>query len=544
MAKERHEYDGEDHHILRPGIYQEEQRTAWHRGLMGRTEIVWPSQAWIQFDNLKVALEYLELGDVRPANVEAESSLRDFGYIECIYPNPAVVTEFTNEQGRRARRVVKGRGSWVYMFDEENDNAPLEIQDTRDANITGEPTQCEQEETELSTLPHAEEECGDSLLATLAEGSIRQAADHQRARDILDARLKEGLDQMRRKHEEIAWTQGMPFDDRDPLFQERLQELEDDMARQIYTLRRSQQKELEEREQMCHWIEQQVLDTTGSSSSQSKSGTGSGTGQDIVSITEEARDDQGILNELVGYQMSMAYESRDEGSDDLSNEGSDDSDEEGSDESDGYTEAQQYVWDYRNEIWDVEENKDCDAVGLLYAGVIFSDGSIVVHPPCKGIAAVMRYMTLESFEESEPLNGSSIPQTHYAISREALEESLGQVLGINEFRSMTIAQEYGDEPDRNLEDPESPFALHHSETNSASGTGSGTGGYVDVRPEVKTEVARRYVGVREEVKTQIARLTAQTGRIERVYKNHQVSPDKDNVHSSSGRQLTQSNEKT
>jgi hypothetical protein len=58
VAEERREYDGEDHHILRPGIYLQEQRTAWHRGLMGRTEIVWPSQAWIQFDNLKVAREY------------------------------------------------------------------------------------------------------------------------------------------------------------------------------------------------------------------------------------------------------------------------------------------------------------------------------------------------------------------------------------------------------------------------------------------------------------------------------------------------------
>jgi hypothetical protein len=148
-----------------------------------------------------------------------------------------------------------------------------------------------------------------------------------------------------------------------------------------------------------------VLDTTGSSSSQSKSGTGSGTGQDIVSVTEEGRDDQSTLNGLVGYQMSMVYESSDEGSDD--------SDDEGSDESDGYTEAQQYVLDYHNEIWDVEEDEDCDATGLLYAGVNFSDGSIVVHPPCKGVAASMRYMRLESFEEDEPLNGSPRPQTRY-----------------------------------------------------------------------------------------------------------------------------------
>ena len=70
------------------------------------------------------------------------------------------------------------------------------------------------------------------------------------------------------------------------------------------------------------------------------------------------------------------------------------------------TMAQQYVDEYSKREpaeYEVSEPSEVtETLGQLYAGVIFSDGSMVVYSPCLGEATIYRDLELEALEECTP----------------------------------------------------------------------------------------------------------------------------------------------
>jgi hypothetical protein len=139
------------------------------------------------------------------------------------------------------------------------------------------------------------------------------------------------------------------------------------------------------------------------------------------------------------------------------------------------TEAQKYVWDYHNEVWDLSfDLEECtfeEEVGALYAGINSHDESIVVHPPCEG---VMRCMNLDSIE-NELLDGSPSNQICYARTRKALGEPFQEQL-CNEIQLEDCAQPQ--QLGHQLNEP--PFVLHRylggpSLSSEGIGCGSGSG---------------------------------------------------------------------
>ena len=93
------------------------------------------------------------------------------------------------------------------------------------------------------------------------------------------------------------------------------------------------------------------------------------------------------------------------------------------------TRAQQYVEDYvAIDLADLKASgcvfdaNFTEKFGKLVAGIIFSDGSMVIYPPCSGDDAVVRHMELNSLEDRLPLEDEfSLPtRVVYASSEEEL----------------------------------------------------------------------------------------------------------------------------